>query len=413
MTHGLRADALAARERLAALGWIAKKAESFRHLPPPAAQAWLGDGPAEEPGEGPRTQPAAAAAAAVPDDGWRVALLGDTPAAAVAARWFDAADAAERAELLAALPDPGGDEAAPFAWAHRALLRGGLRLRLGAGPSFVRLDRASLAPAEAPLLLLELAPGAHCVLLESHQLGAPVAQNLQLHVRLAAGARLQHLRHVPAGRNDRIAHHLHIRLDEDAQYAQALLATGSDYHLQRSRVELNGARAAARVHGVLLTAGSTLQQQVTSQHAAAHTHSGAEVLALASGNARVVASALTHIAPGCEDADARQKLAGIPTAGQPRIVLLPHLRIHHDQVQAAHGATWGALPEDALFFARQRGLDEAAAKALILQGLAHAALARSVDDDALPEGLSLEAALHDAVAAHLGAAAPAKEASHG
>ena len=36
-----RADAQAARSHLAAQGWIARKAESFRHLPPPAAPLWV------------------------------------------------------------------------------------------------------------------------------------------------------------------------------------------------------------------------------------------------------------------------------------------------------------------------------------------------------------------------------------
>jgi Fe-S cluster assembly protein SufD len=90
-------------------------------------------------------------------------------------------------------------------------------------------------------------------------------------------------------------------------------------------------------------------------HGAAHTTSAVECLALASGSARGVANAHTRIAPGADEAEARQRLSGIPTAGQPRLVLRPHLEIHHDQVQAAHGATWGALPEDALFYAASAG----------------------------------------------------------
>lgn len=400
MAAGAPTDALAARKHLDAHGWIPKKAEAFRHLPPPPAQAWLGE--------------ATATVAAAPEDGWSLQSLPGSTAGAVEVRWFDAADAAQRAELFAALPAPADDEAAPFAWAHRALVRTGLRLRVGAGESFLRLDRTPVTGVEAPLLLIELAPGASCVMLEAHAASSTAqVQNLQVHVQLARGARLQHLRHVPAAGGDRIAHHLHARLDEDAQYAQALLATGSDYHLQRNVVALQGARAAARVDGVLLAASNTLEQQVLSRHNAPHTRSGAEVLALASGAARVIGNALTHMAPGCDEAEARQKLAGIPTAGQPRIVLRPHLEIHHDQVQASHGATWGALPEEALFFARQRGLDEAAAKALILEGLARAALARGVDDDALPEALRLDAALTDAVARHLAAATQAKEKAHG
>jgi Fe-S cluster assembly protein SufD len=109
------------------------------------------------------------------------------------------------------------------------------------------------------------------------------------------------------------------------------------------------------------------------------------------------------MAPGCSEAATRQRLDGIPTGGQPRIVLRPHLEIHHDEVQAAHGATWGALPEDALFHARQRGLDEASAKTLIVGGLARAVLARAVDDAQWPESFQCDAALEAAVARHLAA----------
>lgn len=406
MSRIVAPDALAAHRPLHARDWIATQDAVFdRRLQPPA-ESW----PGEEPDAG-------QAAAGAAEDGWRLQWLGEMPSAAVEARGFDAGDAPQRGELFAWLPPAGEDPAASPAWAQRALPRRGLRLRIGAGESRLRLDRRAVAAVEEPMLLLELESGASCVLFESHAPAGtePAAQNLQVHVHLARGARLQHLRQVSAGRSDRITQQLQVRLEEEAHYAQALLATGSGYHLQRCRVELNGARAAARVHAVLLAAGSTLEQQIEFRHAAPQTHSSAEVLALASGAARLVGSALSHIAPGCDDADVRQKLVGIPTAGQPRIVLRPHLQIHHDQVQAAHGATWGALAEEALFFARQRGLDEAAAKALILQGLAHAALVRSVDDDALPEALSLQAALHDAVACHLGAAATTatRQTSHG
>jgi Fe-S cluster assembly protein SufD len=398
-----RADALAARSHLAARGWIARKADSFRHLPPPAASLWLGDAVDLAPWD----------AAQALADGWSLQILPDTAAGAVEARWLDAADAGERVDLFAGLGAPGDDDAAPFAWAHRALVRQGLRLRVAAGAHAVlHLRRRACRAVEAPLLRVELLPGARCVLLESHEgQDSAAVQNLQVHVQLAAGSSLQHLRHVAPGTGDRIAHHVHASVAADARYEQALVACGSDYHLQRNVLDLHGARAAARIGGVLLAAGSALEQQVLARHAATHTCSTAEVLALASGAARVVANAHTHIAAGSDDADARQRLAGIPTGGQPRIVLRPHLEIHHDQVQAAHGATWGALPPDALFHARQRGLDERAAKALIIEGLAQAVLARALGE-ALPEAVRLEAALAAAVARHL-AGTPQGEPYHG
>ncbi|MCZ2136567.1 MAG: SufD family Fe-S cluster assembly protein [Burkholderiales bacterium] len=383
-------DALAARHTLATGGWIARKSESFRHLPPPAVDVWLG-GESEH-------------ATLAHEDGWQLATVSGTPLDAVIAQRLDATDPAERATLLAGCDVVEGDEAAAFVWAHRALLRRGLRLAIGAGESFVRLDRVALCRVEAPLLVLDVAEGAHCVLHEAHALAhaAATVQNLHVHIRLARGARLQHLRHVPAAADGQIAHHVHVTLAEDAHYAQALLAVGGRYHLQRHVVRLEGARAAARIDGVLLASGQdAIEQQVLSHHRAAHTKSGAEVLALAAGASRVVGNAWTQIAERCDEADARQKLVGIPVSGHPRLVLRPHLEIHHDQVQAAHGATVGSLPEEAIFFARQRGLDASAAKALILTGMARAALSRGVDDEALPDMLRLDAALADAVGSHL------------
>jgi len=90
--------------------------------------------------------------------------------------------------------------------------------------------------------------------------------------------------------------------------------------------------------------------------------------------------------------------------------LRPHLEIHHDQVQASHGATWGALSDDALFYARQRGLDERSARGLIVHGMAGALLRRCFTDDPLLEALDIDELLRAAVARHL---APGEDASHG
>ena len=203
---------------------------------------------------------------------------------------------------------------------------------------------------------------------------------------------------------------MHVKLDADARYHQALLASGSAYHLQRNLFDLQGARAAAHGAAVLFAAGNTLEQQVHTRHEAAHTHSSVDTLALAEGAARSVVNALTHIAPGCDDAVARQRLNGIATGGQPKIVLRPHLEIHHDQVQAAHGATWGALDEEALFYAGQRGLDAPLARALVVEGMARATLLPGVENTALMDSLGIDAMLARQVRQHLGSAV---EASHG
>lgn len=399
MTITTDTERLAAREQLAEHGWIARRSESFRHLPPPGADAWLGDADTE-------ATPATRA-------GWTLTAVGSGSLKHVDARWLDATDPVERAALFADLPTQPGDDATPFFWAHRALCEAGLRLRIGgighAGltPGTLQLRLQPHASVEAPLLVIDVLPGAHCVLIESHERDAascdgPITQNLHAYIRLGAGASLEHLRVTTPGARDRIAHHVHVQLEHDAQYRQSLLGAGSDYHLQRTVLDLRGERALARTGGVLFASShAKFEQQVRATHAAPRTQSAIDTLALASGDAQIVCNAFSSIEAGAAGADLRQRLSGIPTNGEPRVVLRPHLEIHHDDVQAAHGATWGALPDDALFYACQRGLDRRDAQAMIVSGMAHAALARGIDTPGTLEALGGEALLVREVARHL------------
>ncbi len=420
-----RADILAARHQLQSRGWISRKAEAFRHLPPPDAAVWLGIETGQT-APGCEAHPLAGA-------GWTLHSIGHSPQGRFDARWLDAGDALQRAELWADLSAPTAagdatdaaeDDAAPFTRAHRALCRQGLRLRIGGTPGAERGPRETVwlqlrhqprSAVEAPMLVVEVLAGVHCVLVETHD-REPVAcqqaivQNLQARIVLGEGATLQHLRIATPGAADRIAHHLHASIGRDAHYAQALVASGSGYHLQRNVIALHAEGAVARSAGLLLAADSALEHQVRISHGAAHTTSTIEDLALASGSARAVVNAHTRIAPGAAQADVRQRLTGIPTGGQPKLVLRPHLEIHHDQVQATHSATWGALSEEALFYARQRGLDERTARGLIVQGMAGALVQRCFTDDALLETLDFDALLRAGVARHL---APGQKAQHG
>jgi len=403
-----RADALSARSRITAGHWIARTAESFRHLPPPPGALWLGEtGPAPAP---------RCDAPPLTGAGWTLHPVGHAPQGRVDARWLDATDSDQRTELFAGLPAPGGEDAAPFAWAHRALCRQGLRLRIGDADNgkretvWLQLLHQPRAEVEAPLLVIDLLPGVDCVLIEVHERSPEqqantcqraIVQNLQVHLRLGRNASLRHLRIAAPRPGDHVAHHVHARLDRGAVYHQGLLASGCSYHLQRSAIALPGAQASARTAGVLFANGSALEQQVGVTHAAGHTASAVEALALGSGNARIVVNAHSRIDPGADEAEVRQRLAGIPTGGQPKLVLRPHLEIHHDRVQAAHGATWGALPEDALFYAAQRALSEREARSLIIEGMARASLARCLDTPDLMEILGVDDLLRRTVSRHL------------
>ncbi|MBK9573558.1 MAG: SufD family Fe-S cluster assembly protein [Rhodoferax sp.] len=395
MRHTPCPDLLDAQARLASHGWIRPKAENFRHLPPPPACTWLP--PTSESND--------------PTEGWQVRALNATQADQFITQWLNPAIPAQRSLLFRGLPWPDESDAAHFGWMHRATCQRGLRLHIAgdpgqhaAAPLQLVLQIAPPALFDAPLVVIDVAAGANCVLLEQHAFDPDRTggvQNLDLHIRLGRGARLRHLRTVAPAPGDRLAHQLHVTLAEAARYDQALLASGSAYHLQRTQIDLNQPRSAARIGAALMVADATLDQQVAVAHSAADTHSAVESLLLASGKSHAVLNAHTLLAPGADDANVGQRLSAIPTSGQPRVVLRPHMEIHHDQVQAAHGATYGALPEEALFYARQRGLDEASALALILLGLQRAVLERALDDHEWLTGMNLDAALSRMTQQHL------------
>jgi Fe-S cluster assembly protein SufD len=103
------ADRLAARHYLHSQGWIARRSEHFRHLPPPALEAWIG----------PEPDAPACEAPALSGAGWLLQPVGPAATAGVDAHWLDALDPAQRNALFADLPGPGDGEACACASTHR------------------------------------------------------------------------------------------------------------------------------------------------------------------------------------------------------------------------------------------------------------------------------------------------------
>lgn len=69
--------------------------------------------------------------------------------------------------------------------------------------------------------------------------------------------------------------------------------------------------------------------------------------------------------PG-QKTDAQMTANGLLLSDMAEVNHKPELEIYADDVECAHGSTVGALDEDAIFYMRQRGLDEAAARALLI-----------------------------------------------
>jgi Fe-S cluster assembly protein SufD len=71
------------------------------------------------------------------------------------------------------------------------------------------------------------------------------------------------------------------------------------------------------------------------------------------------------VQPAARGADASQSSRNLLLSPLAEINARPQLEIHVDDVRCRHGATVGSLDEAQLFYLRSRGLDPAAAAALL------------------------------------------------
>ena len=76
------------------------------------------------------------------------------------------------------------------------------------------------------------------------------------------------------------------------------------------------------------------------------------------------------VRPGAQKTDSKQTNNNLLLSRDAEIDTKPQLEIYADDVKCSHGATVGQLDENMLFYLRSRGIDEQAARGLLVYGFA-------------------------------------------
>jgi Fe-S cluster assembly protein SufD len=100
--------------------------------------------------------------------------------------------------------------------------------------------------------------------------------------------------------------------------------------------------------------------------------------------------------------DAKQTNRNLLLSDTAQIDTKPQLEIYADDVKCTHGATIGQIEEDALFYLRSRGIDEASARRLLLMAFANECLDRMKEG---PARTHVESLIQSYVAEVTGSAA--------
>ena len=290
-------------------------------------------------------------------------------------------DAVERA--LATSFDP---KTRPLAALASALASDGVFVELAARCALDRpvhalfLQSGAGAPVAAHVRNLVVAgEGSRALVVEQHVGESPAADvtNALSEIRLARDAQLDHVlvQDLPATASAFAA----VLTRQAAASRLGLHSISLGAALARVELEsrLEGEGGDLQMNGLYLGRGTQHpDHHTTIDHAAPRTTSRELFKGILDERAHGVFHGRIHVRPHSQKINADQTNRALLLSDRATINTKPQLEIYADDVKCSHGATIGQLDDAQLFYLRARGLDLAAARALLTYAFASEVLER-------------------------------------
>jgi Fe-S cluster assembly protein SufD len=194
-----------------------------------------------------------------------------------------------------------------------------------------------------------------------------------------------------AGADSVLSHYMIEREDANALNVSTLnvqLARGAN--VDSHSVLVGGALVRNNVHPVLAGEGADclinglfvgngrqhLDNYMKVEHAAAHCNSRQFYNGILDGYSRGVFHGRIIVHKDAQKTDAKQTNRNLLLSEDAQIDTKPQLEIYADDVKCTHGATIGQMDEEALFYMRSRGIEDAESRRLLLFAFAGECLDR-------------------------------------
>ena len=244
------------------------------------------------------------------------------------------------------------------------------RLVVPAGASRQATLRFAAAPGEAKVSrqTIEIGDGATLTLREDYEGADGSFAQVDLRIALGRGAVLRRTVIADDSPDAIVVSRADIVVAPGARRAQPVLTAGARRQRLETRVSHPGAGAAVRLDGLYLLAGKH-HADITTVVTHAGVDGGTDQLTkgVVRDQARGVFQGRIVVSPGADKTDARMGHHALILSDRAEVDAKPELEIYADDVVCAHGNTVGALDEEALFYARQRGIPEAEARAMLIE----------------------------------------------
>ena len=180
-------------------------------------------------------------------------------------------------------------------------------------------------------------------------------------------------------------HHLAFEQINQAQSSQVRVHTGTiqgKWVRNDLNFRLDGQGCDAVLNGFFLPKDKEfVDNHTTVDHRAAHCTSSEQYQGILYGSSSGVFNGKVFVRPDAQQTNAYQQNGNILVTDKATINAKPELEIYADDVKCSHGCTIGQFDEEALFYARSRGIGETEAKAMLV----HAFIGDVLDGFAVQE----------------------------
>ena len=140
--------------------------------------------------------------------------------------------------------------------------------------------------------------------------------------------------------------------------------------------QLNGRNASNTFDGLFIATGADhATLNITTRHLVSDCASRSLIKGVSADRATGEFRGLVYVAPDAQRTDAQQQNRNIELDNS-HIVALPQLEIYADDVRCSHGSTVGYSDAEAIFYMRQRGISEADARRLQIEGFVQDVVSR-------------------------------------
>jgi Fe-S cluster assembly protein SufD len=234
---------------------------------------------------------------------------------------------------------------------------------------------------------IRIGANASLTIIEDHRGTGTFWKNRLSHIRLEPGARLTHIRLQRDSSTAVYTQTTKIEIAGDAHYEAVGLYTGARLSRNQVHAVLKEAGGTAHINGINLMRGEQhTDSTILIEHRAPHCASRQNFRSVLDDRAHGVFQGKVHVHQPAQKTDGYQLSKAILLSEGAEMHTKPELEIYADDVKCSHGATTGQLDEEPVFYMRSRGIEEDAARALMIESFCADAL-ETVEDEGLKERL--------------------------